>query len=391
MTDGTSREKAILSTLSIAFADSDDTNAKVIVRNGDTLEDGKDLIVEFLIQVEAKARKFQEEKVPAKFLNSLETIAKIESERRETWKNRKNEGIPDSENKLELFPVAWKQWLRSMCTYRIYGYNSSRFDARVLAPGLFDILLTELSTNGSDEKTKKKINVLKRNQSYFNLSFQLPCTGVKIQFCDICSYLSPMTLAKFLEMTDAPAMKGVFPYQYFFSVAQLKECKEFPPMDAFYSDLKSGLTCTDESYKEAKEIYDNRCSLPADNPDKWETMEDYLCFYNELDVIPLISAIKSWFRTFESQFGIDGYQFASLPSMSQAAMFRLFDKKSSFLYSLPPWKKTLSDKFKNGIIGGLCTTLHRSILLDGSDGPDSAKIAPNGDPYTCCIPFDFNS
>ena len=88
---------------------------------------------------------------------------------------------------------------------------------------------------------------------------------------------------------------------------------------------------------------------------------------------------------------IDGFQYASLASMASAAMFKQFDENSPFLHSLPPWKKALSDKMKESVVGGLCTNLHRAVLLDGSDGPEAAKKAPNGESYTAVVPFDFNS
>ena len=391
ITDGMSREKAILSTLSIAFAGSQDEKAIFMHREGDTPNDAKDLVRSFLLEVELKAKEFQEENVPKKFVESLDKISDIESTRRKIWQQRREEGIPDAENKLELFPVEWKNWLRSMCTYRIYGYNSARFDARVLAPHLFDLLLTELKNDESNERTKNKINVLKRQQSYFNLSFAFPSSGIRIQFCDVMSYLSPMKLSKFLEMTNQPECKSIFPYQYYHGIEELRNAKEFPPHSAFYSDLESKLTCTEEQYNEAKNLFNRRMTLSDDDENKWSSMLDYLQYYNELDVIPLIGAIKSWFSTFQSTFSIDPFLFSSLAAMSQAAMFRLYDEDAPHLHSLPPWKKDFSKKFKSGLIGGLCTVLHRCVLLDGSDGPDAAKFAPNGDPYTAVIPYDFNS
>ena len=279
-----------------------------------------------------------------------------------------------------------------MTTFRVYGFNSAKFDTRVIAPMMFDSVLTEMESDGSNGRgNKKKINVLKKSQTYFNLTFTFPTSQVKVAFCDILSYLSPCSLADFLKMTNSPDAKGIFPYQFYSSVQELKSAREFPPLSAFFSSLKNDLTCDEKSYNEAKMMFYEKMNLPEDDPEKWSSMEDYLRWYNNLDVLPLVSAIKSWFASYKSTFGIDGYQFASLASMAQASMFGLFDDSSPFLHSLPPWKKELSEKMKSSVVGGLTTNLHRAVLLDGSVGPEAAKKAPNGNDYSAIIPFDFNS
>ena len=209
-------------------------------------------------------------------------------------------------------------------------------------------------------------------------------------FNDILNYLSPCDLAGFLRMTGSPTQKNVFPYQHYKSVKELKEATEFPEIYAFFSDLKSGLTCSQSEYESAKEMFENRINLPDDHDDKWSSMLDYLEFYNNSDVIPLIHSIKRWFEVFESVFGIDGFQKQSLASMAQSAMFAQYNATSPLLHSLPPWKSDLLKKVRENIVGGLVTCLHRAVILDGSDGPEAAKIAPNGKPYKTIIPYDFN-
>ena len=209
-------------------------------------------------------------------------------------------------------------------------------------------------------------------------------------FNDILNYLSPCDLAGFLRMTGSPTQKNVFPYQHYKSVKELENAKTFPPMQAFYSDLKSGLTCSQSEYESAKEMFENRINLPDDHDEKWSSMLNYLEFYNNQDVKPLIYSIKRWFEVFESVFGIDGFQKQSLASMAQSAMFVQYNQFSPLLHSLPPWQSDLLKKVRNNIVGGLVTCLHRAVILDGSDGPEASKIAPNGKPYKTIIPYDFN-
>ena len=108
--------------MSISFASSLDKDPVFMIRNGDTVADAKELIETFLNVIKNKAEEFKAT-VPQKFQESLDRISKIEKERWDLWKQRRDEGIPGDQNKLELFPVSWKQWLTNMVTYRIFGFN----------------------------------------------------------------------------------------------------------------------------------------------------------------------------------------------------------------------------------------------------------------------------
>lgn len=162
-----SREQAILTVLSISFISSIDQEPLFFIRKGDSLEDCKDLVRRFLSCVEQKASEFKT-KFPERFTDSLNLILKTEAERRKIWAQKRAEGIPADENKLELFPASWKNWLRSMATYRIYGFNSARFDTRVLAPQMFDVILDDLDNEPRMKGSKKpKFNVLKESSNIF--------------------------------------------------------------------------------------------------------------------------------------------------------------------------------------------------------------------------------
>ena len=251
----------------------------------------------------------------------------------------------------------------------------------ILAPFLFDILLPK-------DDSGHKINVLKRDNRYINLTFEL--SGTDVQFVDILNFLSPCSLNQFYKMTGVDCGKSIWPYQYYHSVSDLKT-RNFPPLSAFVSDLKYGeMTCTEETYEDAKDLFLSRLNLPSDHPDRWNNMFDFLKHYNNADVLGLIPAIRSWFNKFRKSFNVDPFMFASLASMSFAAMMQQFASDSPFATTLPSWKSDLNLKFRKSIVGGLTTTLHRAIVLDGSEAPSAAKISPSGDPYTAVLPYDFN-
>ena len=70
------------------------------------------------------------------------------------------------------------------------------------------------------------------------------------------NFVSPCSLSSFIKMCNIVETKSIFPYQHFRSIAELEECEDFPEYDAFYSDLKSGHTCTFEEYELAKLEFD---------------------------------------------------------------------------------------------------------------------------------------
>ena len=70
----------------------------------------------------------------------------------------------------------------------------------------------------------------------------------------------------------------MYPYEYFQSLSELKECRTFPPFDAFRTDMK-GDVCR-EQYDVTKAEFERRMNLSSDDPEKWTSFEDYLRFYN---------------------------------------------------------------------------------------------------------------
>ena len=106
-----------------------------------------------------------------------------------------------------------------MQTFKVYGFNSQRFDTKVIANNMFDTILTELEARDAASGGKRKkiyLEVLKRGSAYF--SFNYSANGAKIEFCDIMNYLAPCSLAGFLKMTGVEDSKSVYPYQRYSKV-----------------------------------------------------------------------------------------------------------------------------------------------------------------------------
>ena len=263
--------------------------------------------------------------------------------------------------------------LKKYTELNTYGFNSSRFDLQALVGGI-----VQFASNN-----KLEIQTLKKGAKYITLQVG------EIVFKDTLNYTSPCSLDKFLRQWKAPEAKGIFPHGYFPSIESIRECVVFPPKSAFFSRLKQ-TGPTDEDYEKAKSLYESRIELPEDHLDKWNNFSDYLKWYNCQDVGPLVIALQNCFGKFYEYFKIDPFTRLSLPSIAFEAMFGLFDKSLPFVAS---FTKTCEVRqlFRDNVVGGVSNIYHRDIDLMGSESPQNARIAPNGDPFTSCIFLDFNS
>ncbi len=70
----------------------------------------------------------------------------------------------------------------------------------------------------------------------------------------------------------------VFPYEHFQSIEEIRQCRVFPAIAAFSTQLKGD--CDESNYTSCKAEFDRRMSLPNGHPEKWQSFEDYLRHYN---------------------------------------------------------------------------------------------------------------
>ena len=143
-----------------------------------------------------------------------------------------------------------------------------------------------------------------------------PCTkSESLKFLDILQFLAPgYNLKSFFKAFDSNEEKGFFPYDYFISADQLDEIT-LPPYETFYSTIK-GCNVLEEEQAAFQKLIDQGKSeqqalqilrltfkpktglenyqwlqqLWAEN--HWSTFADFLKWYNDLDVNPMIQAIE---------------------------------------------------------------------------------------------------
>ena len=178
----------------------------------------------------------------------------------------------------------------------------------------------------------------------------------------------------FLKAFGFSKQKGFFPYDYFTSADQLDE-STLPPYETFYSTIKN-CNVSEEEYVSFQKLIDQGkseqealqilrlTSKPKTGPEnyqwlqqlwdenQWSTFADFLKWYNDLDVTPMIQAIENM-NEFYKQKHIDFmHQAIFLPGVAMrvcfnsitdpAAEFHLFNEKNKDIYQL----------FKQSIVGG---------------------------------------
>ncbi|KAG2961671.1 hypothetical protein PC120_g27787 [Phytophthora cactorum] len=119
--------------------------------------------------------------------------------------------------------------------------------------------------------------------------------------------------------------KGIFPYEFITSFNVLSQTT-IPPKSAFDSELR-GTSISDDEYKRVQFVWEHY---------GMKSIKDLLIWYNNLDVVPFIKAIKAQrelFKRIDLDMFADG---VSLPGLSEKVMDQTcFDNLQS------PSKKSL--------------------------------------------------
>ena len=214
------------------------------------------------------------------------------------------EQIEEKFSKEKTKKQTWLRHLKKYQSFNCFGFNSGKFDIKVLLPLMMNYC----------GRHKIDMEPIKKGTSYMCLNLKNK-DGLQINLKDILLFTSSMSLDKYLKTWNSTSAKSIFPYEYFGSMEQMRETTEFPPMEAFYSELKQKDAEADE-YETAKAEYYRRYNLPESHPDKMENMVSWLVAYNLLDVGPLVKAISTSFRKFHEYFHVDPMLALSLPSLA---------------------------------------------------------------------------
>ncbi|KAG2776830.1 hypothetical protein Pcac1_g12658 [Phytophthora cactorum] len=188
----------------------------------------------------------------------------------------------------------------------VLGFNSGRYDINLIKNDLFAVIGTD------------NIKSVIKNPSYMCIATS------DMKMLDISNYVPAGTsYAKYLStyLGDCKCDnrircvcglgKGIFPYKYIKSFDVLNET-EIPVKSAFDSKLR-GTSISDDEYKRVQFVWEHY---------GMKSIKDLLIWYNNLDVVPFIKAIKAQrelFKRIDLDMFADGI---SLPGLSEKVMYQ---------------------------------------------------------------------
>ena len=247
-----------------------------------------------------------------------------------------------------------------MSVLPVIGFNSGRYDLNAMKTSFFSYL--------ADQEDVKF--AIKRNNTFMCV------TTAQLKFLDITNYLAPgFSYSQFLKAYECQEQKGFFPYEWMTSLDKL-EVTSLPPHDAFYSTLKKS-NITEEEYQLCQQTW---------NANKMTTMKDFLIWYNNKDVEPMLEAIEKmcqYYKDLKVDMFKDGI---SVPGLTLKIMF---DGLTDY-FTIPDDKnKDLYDLYKTNIVGGPSIVFHRYQEKDVT----FIRPAEFDDPKPCkkVIGFDANA
>ena len=244
--------------------------------------------------------------------------------------HKDDEGREREEKKHHLYQL--KQQLEQyLQEFPVVGFNTGKYDVNAMKVALLTRLV-------DSHKIK---NTVKRNNHFM-------CTKTeKLKFLVIANYMAPgCSYIQHLQVYKCTEQKGFFPYEWMTSLDKLN-VSQLPPHETFYSTLKNENIST-EDYQMCQRVWE-------DNDVK--TMKEFLVWYNNKDVEPMLEAIDKMFQFNQNSRRIDMFKDGiSVPGLVLKYMFQ--DLPDYF--TVPDEKnKDLYDLYKNNIFGGLSIIFHR--------------------------------
>ena len=205
----------------------------------------------------------------------------------------------------------------------VLGFNSSSYDLNLVKPILIERLLNEIDF------------VIKKANTYLCIKTST------LRFLDIKHFLAPgFSYRKFLIAYGSELEKFHFPYEFVESLEKLES--DLPNHQAFYSSLTKSNITTEEYALVQKTWLEKR----------WKSLREMLVYYNLLDCVPFIQAVKNLLIPYKQQildifkrsFSVSGIaKLRMMQKIEKDSFFCLFPKKHSDLY------KTLRSRLTGGL------------------------------------------
>ena len=177
-----------------------------------------------------------------------------------------------------------------ICEVPVIGFNSAKYDCNIMKVYLCDAL-KKYDFVFDKDKDKQNIQALKTGNCYRVI------TSEQLKFLDVSNFLAAGTsLDKWLKACKCEVQKAIFPYEWLDDYNKLYESKLLD-YDLWYSSLKNKNVSV-EDYNEANKLYtDNNFKNMFDFHKFCLYIFDYLEYYNNCDVIPMVEAVNKMIFT----------------------------------------------------------------------------------------------
>ena len=304
-------------------------DAQCYITNGDSNK----LVADMMVHLTAISDTAYDSLLPS----YVDVLADLDA-RKHAWEEETKEADEEEEeaengkktvNPYETLEKQLQAWLHQL---PVLGFNSGRYDLNAIKI-LFVPLLIHNNT--------ASCFVIKRQNNLMCFSTD------KLKFVDICNYLAPgVSYDKYLKAYGCELGKGHFPYEYMDNLRKLDD-QALPTQTAFFSQLKNeGISDTD--YAACQAVW-------CDN--QMTTMRDYVIWYNNRDVTPILEAISKQFAFYRDR-DIDMFKDGiSVPGLSLLHLFN--DLPNDTFFTI--FNQTNSDLHKlvkDNIVGGPAIIFH---------------------------------
>lgn len=273
----------------------------------------------------------EDEKSPS-FYRALDQkhgrLADEDFNRKDSTNKTKTEPEKKRQTSLQKLRDRLEDYLKEL---PVLGFNFGKYDLNAIKEFLFPVLVK----NEQVQFTIKQNNFMCLKTEH-------------LRFLAVTNFLAPgFSYDKFLKAYECPQSKGFFPYEWMDSLEKLNH-PSLPPHEAFFSSL-TNTNISVEEYQYCQQIW-------ASND--MQTFQDFLIWYNNLDVKPFCDALEKMCAFWEEKnidmlpqgIFIPGVTLAYLfTTLESDIFFSLFNEKNKDLYYL----------FKSNMVGGPSINLYR--------------------------------
>ncbi len=277
-------------------------------------------MITYMLQVQQVAEKLVVEKHES-YVEELTSLREVMNQL---------EGGDQSKHPLDRVKKQYEDWLRQI---PVLGFNSGSYDINLIKPHLIQVLAI-LDPVGF---------VVKRCNNFMCLS------TARLKLLDVRNYLAPgFSYANYLKAYQCSQDKGFFPYEWVDSLDKLQHPK-LPEQKEFWTEL-TNKTISDEEYQICQQAWEKN---------EMKTFQDYLVWYNNLDVVPFLEALEKQFTFYKNELKVDMFKDGiSVPGLTLKYLFQTLDHKQDHFVLFNERDKDVHKMVKENLVGGPSIIFH---------------------------------